>query len=94
MKEKLEGSNTEFAETQQLSVIKASLPAAMLRYEQKVAHLGKPRLMPTLDEQHEQFYCGGYCDAIYDIAVGNVNIKTVSIGPLAKANPCPRIIRL
>ena len=94
MSENLKGSNTEFAETQQKSVIRASMPAAIARYEQKLAHLGTPRLMPTIEGQHEQFYCHGYCDAIYDIAVGNVNIKTASVGPAPKVNPTPRIIRL
>ena len=90
----IEGKNTEVADTQQKSIIRASLPAAIARYEQKLAHLGEPRLMPTMDGQHEQFYCQGYCDAIYDIAVGNVNIRTASIGPAPKKNPTPRIIRL
>lgn len=88
----LEESNTEFADTQQLSVLRASLPAALKRYSQKLDRIGKPRLMPTLDEQHEQFYCGGYCDAIYDLTVGNVQIQSVrSDQPKSDS---PKIVRL
>jgi hypothetical protein len=77
----IEGSNTEIAETQQRSVIRASMPAAIERWNQKVAHCGYPELLPTVKEQMEQMYCFGYCDAVYDITVGNVTVQSIGIDP-------------
>jgi len=77
----IKGTNTEIADTQYKSVVRASMPAALARWEQKIAHCGTPRLLPTRDEQTEQLYCFGYCDAIYDLMIGAVTIKSVGIDP-------------
>lgn len=86
----LEGSNTEFAETQQLATMKASLPAALKRWEQKIEENGLPKLMPTTHQQYEQFYCAGYCDAIYDMISGRVKVRSAKVDPAEKS----RIVRL
>ena len=77
----LKGTNTEIAENQYKSVVRASMPAALARWNQKIAHNGSPKLLPTVEEQTEQLYCFGYCDAIYDMMIGNITVKSVGIDP-------------
>lgn len=94
-KKPLEGTNTETANDLAKSITKATMPAAVRRYEQKIAHMGKPRLMPTLDEQHEQFFSFGYCSAVYDMMIGEIFVKSkVSGEAMPKPVKTPNIILL
>ena len=80
--EKDEGENFAAGDDLIMTVMKATMPAAIRRYEQKIAHMGMPRLCKTMEERYEQFFCFGYCSAVYDMLIGEIKVESQAPGTL------------
>lgn len=90
----VEGSNYAESQSLEVSVIKASMPAAIARWEQKIAHMGEPRLAKDPARHKQQLYCHGYVDAVYDMLIGQIQVESKASGDAVPEPVKPRKIVL
>jgi len=75
----VKGKSTATAEDVMGAIYKSAMPVAAERYARKIALMGKSFLKIDPAEAHRRGYGDGFCDAIFYITTGQMEIETFEV---------------
>jgi len=75
----VKGTSVATAQDVMGAIYQSAMPVARERYARKIQLMGKPVMKPDPHEAHRRGYGDGFCDAIFYITTGQIEIATFEV---------------